>query len=95
MLLLTYRTGLFNIPYSESNDLIYLFAAECKYFFQIAIFLFVCFAAYYWIDEIKEVKMEGACDTYGIKLHVGFGTTPLGGPKCSVEGLEQDSSPSS
>jgi len=29
--------------------------------------------------------MDGACDTYGIELHVGFGTTPLGGPRSRTE----------
>jgi len=27
-------------------------------------------------DEIKEVKMDGACETDGIELHVGFRYDP-------------------
>lgn len=57
----------------------YLFAIECKFFynFQIAIFWFVCLAAYYSRDEIKEIKMDGVCGTYGIELHVGFRYDPV------------------
>ena len=57
----------------------YLFAVECKFIFfnfQIALFWFVCLAAYYCDDEIKETKMDGACDTYGTELRVDFRYDP-------------------
>jgi hypothetical protein len=45
----------------------HLFAVACNVsFFRITVFCFVYLAAYYWGDEIKEVKMDGVCDTYGI-----------------------------